>query len=241
MAETTEIAIPETLTSPEKAGVLTEIIKGLQEEAKQAAEQARTFSVTTAESYIAASELRKKYGERSEFAVGILHPLAAAFHKLHKHFTGMVNLTAGVFDGSGKTLKTKMGQYDDEQERITKKKQLELEAAEKKRAEEETLEVAQLLEDVGDKEAAEELLSKPVEVAPIIVVKETPKVTGVSYRKIWKIEVLNVAQALEDWKAGKVPLEAFKCDESYLREAAGHYKEAWIGKFKWLKVWSEKV
>ena len=236
----TEIAIPEVLTTPERAGALTEIIKGLQEEAKQAAEQARVFTVTTAETYLAASELRKQYRERSEFAEGILRPLATAFDKLHKRFTGMLNLTSGVFTESSKSLKRKMGEYDDEQARIARKKELELEAAEKQRAEEEALEVAQLLEDVGDKEAAEELLSKPIEVGPIKVAKETPK-TDDKFRPIWKVEVLSVAQALEDWKAGTVPLEAFKCDESYLRQAASHYKEAWIGKFKWLRVWSERV
>ena len=240
MPEITEIAIPEVLTTPERAGALTEIIKGLQEEAKQAAEQARVFTVTTAETYLAASELRKQYRERFEFAEGILRPLATAFDKLHKRFTGMLNLTAGVFDGSSKTLKSKMGEYDTEQERIAKKKALELEAAEKKRAEEEALEVAQLLEDVGDKEAAEELLSKPVEVGPIKVAKETPK-TDDKFRPIWKIQVLSVAQALEDWKIGKISSAGFLCDESYLRVEAGKGKEAWIGKFKWLKVWSEKV
>src|SRR3990167_98003 len=172
MSETTEIAIPETLTSPEKAGVLTEIIKGLQEEAKQAAEQARTFTVTTAETYIAASELRKQAGDRSEFAEGILRHLAVAFNHLHNRFVTMITPTSGVFDGSAKALKQKMIDYDQAKAAIARKKELELKAAEKKRAEEEVLEVAQLLEDVGDKEAAEELLSKPVEVAPITVVKE---------------------------------------------------------------------
>ena len=236
-----EIIIPEVVTTPERAGALTEIIKGLQEEAKQAAEKARTFTIANAETYVSASELRNEYGERSEFAEGILRPLSSAFDKLHKRFTGMLNSTSGIFDGSAKALKAKMIVYDEEQAAIARKKQLELEAAEKKRAEEEALEVAQLLQDVGDKEAAEELLSKPVEVGPISVPKETPKVTGFSYREIWKVEVLSVIQALEDWNAGKVSFEAFKCDESYLRQEASHYKDAWIGKYKWLKVWSERV
>ena len=221
MTETTELAI--------------------EPEVKSLTVQASSFVITNADTYTGAGNLwdtiktmRTKIGE-------VFDPIISKAYQAHKEAVSQKKKLDDPLGIAQRDLKQKMINYDQQQAAIARKKQLELEAAEKKRAEEEALEVAQLLQDVGDKEAAEELLSKPVQVAPISIPKETPKVTGFSYREIWKVEVLSVAQALEDWKMGKVPLEAFKCDESYLRQAASHYKDAWIGKYKWLKVWSERV
>lgn len=237
----TDIIIPEVVTTPERAGALTEIIKGLQEEAKKAAEEAKALTITTPESHIAADELRKQYGERSEFAEGVLRPLATAFDKLHKRFTGMISSTSGVFDGAAKTVKAKMIAYDEEQKAIAYKKQIKLEAAEKKRAEEEALEVASLMEDAGLKEEAAAVIAAPLEIAPVAVKKETPKVTGFSYREIWDAEGENLGAMLGGWKEGKVPIQAFQPDNSFLRKQAGALKEAFKGMYPGVKVWSRKV
>ena len=220
---------------------MPEIDKAIEPEAKSLSVEASSFAITDAVTYTGAGGLWDTIKAMRARIAEVFDPIINKAHLAHKEAVGQKKKLDDPLEQAQRGLKQKMIVYDQRQAAIARKKQLELEAAEKKRAEEEALEIAQLLHNVGDKEAAEELLNKPVETAPIRVIKETPKVTGFSYRTIYKIEVLNVAQALEDWRAGNVPLEAFRCDESYLREAANHYKEAWVGKFKWLKVWGEKV
>ena len=131
--------------------------------------------------------------------------------------------------------------WDQEQAAIARKKQLELEAAEKKRAEEEVLEVASLMEDAGLHEEAAAVIAAPLETAPISVKKDTPKVTGFSYRSNWKAECVDLKAMLEGWKEGKVPIQAFQADESFLRKQAGALKEAFKGMYPGVKCWDEKV
>lgn len=81
--------------------------------------------------------------------------------------------------------------YEAEQERIAKLKQAEIDAENKRKTDEEKLQLAELAEKAGDKQLAAEILDAPDEAPPVIVAKDVPKVAGLSYREDWKFEVVH--------------------------------------------------
>lgn len=100
-------------------------------------------------------------------------------------------------------LKPAMVRYSNEQERLRRQEEDKLRDEQKKRAEDERIKQAAALERDGDKEAAQELIEAPVEVAPVVVPKaEAP--AGISYRDVWKYRVTDET---------KVPREYLMLDE----------------------------
>lgn len=79
--------------------------------------------------------------------------------------------------------------YDQEQERIKKRRELEEEAENKRKAEEEKKQLLELAKQVGDKDLVKEIKNQPLDVQQSVVTKDTPKVEGLSYREDWYFEV----------------------------------------------------
>ena len=107
------------------------------------------------------------------------------------------------------------GVYKSERD-IAKKK--EQEAIEKERLaeqEKERLERAEELAKEGKTEEADELLEKPIFVAPAVL-PSAPDVKGTSYRKVWKFEVMDES---------KVPCDFHMVDTVKLGQYARTFKE----------------
>lgn len=117
-------------------------------------------------------------------------------------------------------LGTLLTNYATEQERIKRKRELEIEAEQRRKAEEEKKQLAALAKEMGNKDLAKEIKAAPIEVAPVVVVSETPtaKETGVSFREDW------VNFQLEDLK--KVPLEYHLLNEVAVRKVVRALKNA---------------
>ena len=94
--------------------------------------------------------------------------------------------------------------YQQEQERLRREAERRLAEEARKREEAQRLAEAQAYEDAGLPDEAEAVLEQAVEAAPptIILPTTTPKVEGLSYRQVWKAEVVDlellVAQAARD-------------------------------------------
>ncbi len=82
-----------------------------------------------------------------------------------------------------------LADYDTQQRRIAQQKQLEAEAAQKKKDDEQKIQLAELAEKIGDKQLVEEILDAPNEAPPVVVQADVPKVAGLSYREDWKHEI----------------------------------------------------
>jgi hypothetical protein len=89
-------------------------------------------------------------------------------------------------------LKPAMGKYQREQEQIRQKAQDELRL--RMQQEEEDVRMAQAVvqEQMGNKDVAEAIIAEPVYVAPVILPKPE-KTDGVSYKTIWRFEIVNEA------------------------------------------------
>jgi len=105
-----------------------------------------------------------------------------------------------------------------EDERKAEEKRLADEA--KKKADDETLALAEGLHSAGQTQAAEEVLSRPVYVAPPVVPKSIPKVAGMSFQDYWHAEVVDLLTVVKAVAAGTVPLSALQANMTFLNSRA---------------------
>ena len=166
-------------------------------------------------------------------------PIIDKAHKAHKEAVSQKKKLDEPLEYEQRQLKGRMIGYDQEQIAIARKKQLEQEAIERKRAEEEALETASLMEKAGLKEEAAAVLDAPIEMAPVVVKKETPKVEGFSYRSNWKAQCTDLKALVQAVAEGKVPFQALEANTVFLGQQARSLKEAMS--YPGVKVWEEKV
>lgn len=87
-------------------------------------------------------------------------------------------------------IKPAMAQFQAEQDRLRREEEDRQRAEAKRREEDARLREAAELEKDGQKELADAIMDAPVVVPPVVLPKmETP--TGISYRDVWKFEVVN--------------------------------------------------
>jgi len=128
-------------------------------------------------------------------------------------YDGLRNKLAGFIDPleeDERTIKDLMVGYNTEQRKIAEKRALELQREERLKAEQEALEVAALLESVGQKEEAETVLERPEQQAPVVVKPGTPKSSTSHLATQWKYEMENfsefaaaVVNGLTGWRNNK--------------------------------------
>lgn len=125
------------------------------------------------------------------------------------------------------SLKNGLIAFDQEQER--KRKLAEAEAAEKARKEAEKLErQAEKAEAAGRTEKADALREQAttaVFAAPAPAVTETPKVSGLSTRKTYGVEVTDLMALVKAVASGAAPLKLLQADTKVLGQMATALKE----------------
>jgi hypothetical protein len=88
-------------------------------------------------------------------------------------------------------LKPLISNYLIEQEKARKAEEDRLREIARKEEEERQLQAAIEAEQNGSKEEAEEIISAPVQAAPVVVPKTVPKVAGISQRENWDFEIVS--------------------------------------------------
>lgn len=151
--------------------------------------QARGVTVTDEMSHGLAQVLFKKLKGRVRVIEEKLDPLCALANATHKSATGLrAELLTPVKAALGEVSRI-MGAYEDEERKKARKEAELLAAEEQKREEEEALDHAVNLEDVGDKEGAEEVISTPIPKPLVTIDPAVAKVKGVSGRRPWKAKI----------------------------------------------------
>ena len=133
-----EIVVPET--------------SELRTEAVGAIARANAFEVINTETYQAAGDLRAKYIERAKMAEAMLRPPVKAADALHAQLLALLKACFDPFDQGAKILKRKQNDYYEEQERIRQAKQRQLEAEERRKAEEERITTAKALQEEAQRQ-----------------------------------------------------------------------------------------
>lgn len=103
-----------------------------------------------------------------------------------------------------------LSDYDTEQKRLANLEALRLQAEQRKRDDNEKMQLAELAEKAGETALAAEILDTPSTAPVVVVQKDVPKVSGLSYREDWKFEVTDHKLIpreylmIDDSKIGKI-------------------------------------
>src|SRR3972149_1663128 len=135
-------------------------------------------------------------------------------------------------------LGRKLLNYKREQDRlqIEEIKRIREELA--KQEEERRLAEAIEAEVAGDKETAEELISAPIEIPPVILPKATPKLERTAIKTYWKCEVVDIRALLLGVLNDSVPMQAIIPNMPLLGQIVRTLKDEM--RYPGVKVWSEE-
>ena len=157
-------------------------------------DQAKALKVITTEDYIKAGDLWKRIKELRDKVAETFNPIIQKAHEAHKEALAKKAEVDRPLEGAQKTVKALMEEYDREQERIRLAEERRLQEEQRKREEEERLAAAIEAEQAGQEEVAEEIMSAPVQAAPVVLPKATPKLQGGPvFRTVWKFRIKNPA------------------------------------------------
>lgn len=156
----------------------------------------------------AAQALLKEVDARDDEAI-------ASAHKLHKDLLKRKAKDADPLKEAVRLSGAELARYDDEQEqkRLAEQRRIEdeqrkAEAAARKAEEDRQIEVAVELEEMGQRELAEQVISEPTPPpAPVAVSipKATPKVAGLAFRIDYSAEITDLRALALAVGAGKAP------------------------------------
>lgn len=155
--------------------------------------RAQAVEITDAESYCSAANLLLQIKDGRKSVDKKFEKTVKAAHEAHKSVLALKNEVAAPLDKAEAILKPKLIAWKKKEEEAQKAEEARLQAEAKKRADDETLAAAAQAEKEGDKATAEAILNAPVEVAPVVLLQSTPKVDGISFKKVWKFRVVNEA------------------------------------------------
>lgn len=152
-------------------------------------------------------------------------------HKAHKSMVALRDKALLPFRQAEQIIKQKLGSYQME---IERKRQAEAEMLRKEaeaKAEADRIAKAQEQMDKGDLAGCEKTLAAPAAFVPPprVTTPEPPKVAGVSFKDVWKFEIVDVS---------KLPPEYLMPDEPAIRKTVSGL----MGKtnIPGVRVWSEK-
>lgn len=201
------------------------------------------LEIKTNEDSVLAQELIKEVKRKQKSAKETFHPAKEAAKSAYDKIRELEARVLDPYEKAEAILKRKVCTWDDLQEAIRieemVKKQKEAEAiAEREKAR--LLEKAVTSDETGDTAAAERYLKIAASVTPDagVLVAETVKATGTSFRKKWKGEVTDKA-ALMRWAIDTGRLELFEVKQAAVNSlAAANENKAVI---PGLKMIEEKI
>ena len=164
---------------------------------------AKTVKVVDPETYTAAGFIWKSLKDMMKEVDEAWDKNIKLWHEGHKNALADKARYYQPLDTASRTVKKLMSDYDLAQERIRIAEQRRLEEIALKAEEERLLQEAIVTEaearasGASKEEAAQEaaaIIEKPVYEPPIIIPKEVTKVTGMSFRTIWKFWIIDVAK-----------------------------------------------
>ena len=165
----------------------------IRREGETFAERAASVSIETAQQYEAACELflaikafKKKFKEWWE-----------PIRKNAQDILERGREISRAADRAEEIIEVKMVAWKTDQDRREKELLLKMQRESVALQEEERLNDAALAESLGEKQLAEAILDTPVQPAPVVPPKLTPRVQGVSYRDYWSAEVVDKRKFIE--------------------------------------------
>lgn len=154
-------------------------------------EQVREIAIVDNETYISAGELLVAVKDLRREADKRFDPIIKKAHEAHKEAIKQKSEVDEPLAIAQRILAGKIKGYDDKLERERREEQRRREEELRKQEEERKLQEAVAAEEAGEQERAEAIIEKPVEVTPVTVQKDTPKVQGMHFRTNWRFRVVD--------------------------------------------------
>ena len=162
-------------------------------------DRARQIVIETPEHYSAAAGFLKEIKACRKRIADVFGPIVKAAHEAHKRAKAAQTEADDPLDQAEGLIKGAMVSYDTRQAEIARQRQIEAEAAARRAEEQRVIDQAVALEQAGEVEAAQELISAPV-VAPVVMVESaTPTVDGISIREVWQFQVTDPNLVPREW------------------------------------------
>ncbi len=203
--------------------------KELETKALTVPEKARQIKVVDNNSYVAAGQVLVEIKVLRKEINATFDPIIKKAHEAHKEAKAQKTRVESPLVEAENIIKPALAAYDAEQERIRRAEEARLQEIARKQEEDRRLAEAAEIEKTGDKKLAEEVLSAPVEVAPVIVAKAVPKLEGVHFTERWTFRVVNPAI---------IPREFLAVDTVKIGQYARAMKSA--GRIPGVEIYSEK-
>lgn len=208
---------------------------------KDLADQPLIAAITSNDEYVAVSE-RLKLMNAAEKEVtdpkGVINLWCNGLHQAHKAATTLIASAITPLKAKKQTCSTMMWNWEQEQERQRLARQelinrsLEKSAASTsvREAEDNQIEAAAQAHAAGNTELAEEILNQPVQPSvqftpAIVVPSSVPRVTGLSRRGKWEIEVTDLMALVKAVAEGKQLITFLQCNQSALNDQAKASRE----------------
>lgn len=165
--------------------------KQLETQVMTVPEKARALKIVNNETYaLAGGMLVEIKGLRKQINASF-DPIIEKAHQAHKEAVAQKRKVEAPLAEAESVIKPAMARWDAEQERIRREQERKMQELARKQAEERQLAEAAALEAQGETKAADEVIAAPVEVAPVVLQKTVPKVEGVSFREVWKFQIVD--------------------------------------------------
>lgn len=171
----------------------TEVIE-LEQKALAVPDQARIIQVTDNPSYVRATDILLAIKGLRRQINDTFDPIIEKAHMAHKEAIDQKKKIDFPLVTAEGILKPRIALYLDEQERKRREEERLKQEEANRKAEDERLRLAAEAESKGRKEEAQRLIEEPVEAPVVIVPKDTPKVSGISMRKVWKYRIKDASQ-----------------------------------------------
>jgi hypothetical protein len=174
-----------------------EQVTELQDKALAMPDQAKSIVVNNQSSYEAAGAFLKNIKALRFEIQNTFKPIISKAHATWKEAIAQQKQVEEPLIDAENVIKPKIGTYLDEQEAKRREEEARLLKEAKEREEASRLKEAEELEKAGEHEAAEAVISQPVDPTPVVLPK-SQKVDGISKRENWLYQVVD---------ANKIPRE----------------------------------
>ena len=164
----------------------------IQAQLPELATKEAAIQVVDAASYTSAAAEVKVAKQFQKNIKDFFAPLKQKAHEAHKAITQKEKETLKPVEDFCKKIQQKMISWQSEQDRIRREEEAMLREEQRKLEEEARLAEAAEAEAAGDTELAQDILEEEIEVAPVMVQDNTPKVSGLFTRETWKAEVTDM-------------------------------------------------
>jgi hypothetical protein len=194
-------------------------------------EKARKCVVTNNEQYMSAAEFLKGVKSLQNEIAAAFDPIISKAHEAHKEALAQKAKANQPLLEAEKIVKDHITHYlqAEEQRQAYEKARLEKQLADSIRAqaEEQNIKRAQELAEAGDMDGAAAAVDAEVEVpyVPVHVESRVVQMPGISKRKNYKVDDVNLIVLLRAIVDGKAPIECVEANMTFLNQQARSFKK----------------